>query len=240
MPLSFQPIIRAIKNRDYCLPMPKLKSFDYFSFLFDVNMYIFYRTRTNEKKIEQVEFISNSIGKNQKGKSISKTSVGDYSMIDGQKQKIQALNANIGVNKNCIAIKSDASIANEPLVIARRPKSSQAGIMHSALLRSGNKPQGMRKYRKASKGNETANVKLESNINEEFKTSLQKYANSIGITNGIDFTVRNTKVQPKNAAFLKHFVKKNEDEVKLASKTFTDNFNIRRKAYKDVSVTFYR
>eukprot|EP00826_Nyctotherus_ovalis_P043066 TRINITY_DN4504_c0_g1_i2.p3 TRINITY_DN4504_c0_g1~~TRINITY_DN4504_c0_g1_i2.p3 ORF type:complete len:150 (-),score=39.83 TRINITY_DN4504_c0_g1_i2:91-540(-) len=133
-------------------------------------------------------------------------------------------------NRHGISLISNPSVIEEAMSVSRRPKSSQGGINRHDLMRSANKMKstGMKKYRKL-----VTNPREPGSEDSLKESSLQRYMDSLRLTKGAELSMRKPKSQPKNAAFLKHFMKKKkEDEAELIPKFGIENFPSRKKYHK--------
>jgi hypothetical protein len=159
------------------------------------------------------------------GKYLNRSVIEGNARIEPQSIRKQLI-SNSMLNRHEISLMSNSSVLEEPMSVSRRPKSSQGGINRHDLMRSANKMKstGMKKYRKLIANPHISELPNNASEGSMKESSVQRYIDFLKLT-------KESKGQPKNAAFFKHFMKK-KDESEIIPKLAAENLQTRKKHYK--------
>jgi len=153
------------------------------------------------------------------------------------KRQQQSVNIDTVFTKNDISFISNISnisITEEPIVVPKRPKSSQSGTYHNTLKTKAFKTKltNPKKYKRRHTNSHTDDLLL-PNANDpqnkdDLNSSLQKYMmGSLGLAaKGLDAQAKSVKTQMKNPVVPMFSKKTADDDSDLFDKVMVNNFAV--------------
>ena len=144
------------------------------------------------------------------------------------KKSQPSTNMDTSFTKHETSFTANTNLIEEPLVIAKRPKSSQSGSYPLKIQPIKGKVVGLKKHKHNHGNSQTEDVILAKAEAGELNGSFQKPMSSLGFAaKGVEIVIRNSKAQPKSSPFIKK-KGKSEGEPDAFPRVMLDNLQMRK------------